>query len=99
MHHKLLGFTQDGSVRRFTFHRIEIGIDPVEFVVLADTALARRYNVGLQELPSLCSGALEAAGPDAGAATLSVSEETFNACAVSQTARAAQVAEARALRS
>jgi hypothetical protein len=99
MHYKLLGFTQDGSVRRFTFHRIRIGIPPVVFVVLADTALARRYKVGLQELPSLCTSVLEAAGADAVAGTMSLSEDIFTDRAASNNAAAAQIAAARALRS
>ena len=99
MHYKLLGFTQDGSVRRYTFHRIEAGAAPVVFVVLADTAVARRHNVGIQELPSLCSTALGACGTDGPSQILLLTEEEIHQCGTSNTAAAAQTEAARQLRS
>src|SRR3954454_24946569 len=53
MHYKLLGFSQNGAVRTYRFHRIGVlGTAPVPFTVLADTDVARQHNVTLQELPT-----------------------------------------------
>ena len=61
MHYKLLGFLQVGTVRTFWFHRIgPLGTAPISFRVLADTLVARQYQVALQDLPSLCSRMLNA---------------------------------------
>lgn len=61
MHYKLLGFSQIGTLRTFWFHGIgPLGSAPVPCRVLADTRVARKYNLSLQELPSLCSRMLNA---------------------------------------
>jgi hypothetical protein len=92
MHYKLLGFTQAGSVRRFWFSRIgPLGVTPVPFTVLADTAVARRYSVPLQELPVLCSRMLNAASDEAVAATLMLSEDEISVYAAEAAAAKAQI--------
>ena len=73
MHYKLLGFSQNGHLRTFWFHRIgPLGTAPVGFRVLADTSVVRKHNVPLQELPSLCTRVLNATceSGSAGALTL-----------------------------
>lgn len=98
MHYKLMGFRQDGAIRRFWFHRVEIGIPPVSVSVLADTSLARTFKLTLQELPSLCSRLLNA--NDRGATgTLILSETEMAICAGENAAAAAQLDAARLLRS
>lgn len=99
MHYKLLGFSQSGSVRRFAFERIGIGEPTVHLTVLADTVLVRKYNLSLQELPSLCSRLLEKAGNDQPAATLSLSEAHLSTYAAESAAAKAEEAAKRALRS
>lgn len=60
MHYKLLGFSQNDSVRRFVFQRVlGYGTSSGEYTVIADVALARTFGITLQELPSLCSRLLE----------------------------------------
>jgi hypothetical protein len=75
MHYKLLGFSQTGVLRTFWFHCIgPLGTAPVAFRVLADTGIARKHNLPLQELPSLCSGVLNATSGDRPAGVLIVGE-------------------------
>lgn len=55
----LTAMTNQGAMRRFTFAvagtaRAEAGI-----VVAVDLNLARKYRIGLQELPLLCAALLE----------------------------------------
>src|SRR5687768_11240656 len=45
MHYTLLGFTQQGSIRRFTFQRVAGTAERVRFVVCADLGLARKWNI------------------------------------------------------
>ena len=75
MHYKLLGFSQNGAVRTYRFHRIGVlGTAPVPFTVLADTDVARQHNVTLQELPTLCSRLLNAINEDRPPDTLILGE-------------------------
>jgi hypothetical protein len=79
MHYKLLGFSQLGTVRTFWFHRIgAMGTVPVPFRVLADTSVARKYNVALQEMPSLCSRMLNATAADTPAGTRILAEQDIS---------------------
>ena len=98
MHYKLMGFRQDGGIRRFRFHRVEIGVPPIPFTVLADTSLARTFKLSLQELPSLCSRLLSAVDRSA-TGTLVLSEADMSLGAAENAAAAAQIDAARALRS
>jgi hypothetical protein len=98
MHYKLLGFSQSGSVRRFSFQRVGINATPTPFTVLADIMLARKFKLALQELPSLCSRLLERGGEDQPAGTLSLTEADMSMCAHENEAAALKEAEKRAFR-
>lgn len=74
MHYKLLGFSQNGPIRRFVFQRIVVGAVPVPLSVTADISLARRLNLALQELPGLCSRLLESVDHEQGSLNLALSE-------------------------
>ena len=79
MHYKLLGFLQVGTVRTFWFHRIgPLGTTPISFRVLADTWVARQYQVALQDLPSLCSRMLNATPDDGPGGARLVSEREIS---------------------
>jgi hypothetical protein len=81
MHYKLLGFSQTGVLRTFLFHRIgPLGTAPVALRVLADTRLARKHNIPLQELPSLCSRVLNATIGDGLAGVVIVGEPYIAQC-------------------
>ena len=56
----LTGFTNEGSLRRFTFELAGSGPPRTTVVVIADIALVRKYEIPLQELPLLCVGLLKA---------------------------------------
>jgi hypothetical protein len=61
VHYKLLGFSQSDSVRHFVFQRVlGNGTASEEYTVTADVALARKFHITLQELPSICARLLEA---------------------------------------
>jgi hypothetical protein len=55
----LIGFTQDLGFRVFTFEGMGKDQLRTEFLVKADLALTRRYDIPLQELPLMCRGLLE----------------------------------------
>lgn len=61
----LLGFSQRDNMRRFFFERTVpgAGVPRERFTVEADTVLARRYKIAMQDLPLLCRRLLD--GPDA----------------------------------
>ena len=99
MLYKLLGFSQKGTVRRYAFQRVGIDARPEVFAVDADMALARKYNVGLQELPGLCSRLLIATGEDGPSGPLSLTEAHLGVCAAANAAIAAEVAANKELRS
>jgi len=99
VHYKLLGFSQRGTLRVFSFERIQNSIPPVSFSVSADLSIARRYHLTLQELPGLCSRLLESGAEDQASAALSLSEEEMQKHALGTAKAAADIAAARALRS
>ena len=47
----LTGFTNESSLRRFTFELAGSGPPRTTMVVVADMALVRKYEIPLQELP------------------------------------------------
>ena len=100
MHYKLLGFSQHGSVRRFLFQRAT-GMETLSkpFEVHADILLARRFNVMLQDLPSLCSRLLMGAGEKPLSGPHRLSETEISAYAEELSIAAAEVALAAASRS
>jgi hypothetical protein len=55
----LTSFTDESSLRRFTFELAGSGPPRTTVVVVADMALVRRYEIPLQELPLLCVGLLQ----------------------------------------
>ena len=100
MHFKLLGFSQSDSVRRFVFHRVlGNGTPSTEYIVVADVALARKFHIRLQELPSLCSRLLEAGPEGSPSATILLTDEELSIHAASNLAAAQQDAAKRALQS
>ena len=99
MHYKLLGFSHKDSVRQFLFERIEIGVDPVRFTVIADIMIARSFNLSLQQLPSLCARLLQAAGEDESGGTLFLTETDMRVYAAENAVVAEQDAARGAVRS
>jgi hypothetical protein len=61
----LMGFTNELSLRRFTFELVGSGPPRTTVVVVADMALVRKYEIPLQELPLLCVRLLESWTADA----------------------------------
>ena len=61
----LMGVTNEGSLRRFTFELAGSGPPRTTVVVVADMAVARKYEIPLQELPLLCVRLLESWTADA----------------------------------
>jgi hypothetical protein len=61
----LTGFTDESSLRRFTFELTGSGPPRTTVVVVADMALAWKYEIPLQELPLLCVRLLESWTADA----------------------------------
>ena len=51
---KLLGFSQQGNIRQFLFQRDDSG-DRSVCTVNADLALARKFNLAVQDLPLFCT--------------------------------------------
>jgi hypothetical protein len=98
MQYKLLGFSENGAVRRFIFKKAGDPTDP-PYCVIADVALSRKFNVPLQDLPSLCARLLEASGENAGARTLIVTDADLTVCAAANSAAAKEIADRKATRS
>ena len=61
----LMGFTNEHNLRRFTFELAGSGPPRTTVVVEADMALARKYEILLQELPLLCVRLLQSWTADA----------------------------------
>jgi hypothetical protein len=99
MHYKLLGFSDTDSVRRFVFERTGHGTVTAVFAVMADLALARKFHIALQELPSLCSRLLESAPDDQPTGTVFLTEAVLALQAAANRAAAEEVQAKRALRS
>lgn len=55
----LTAMTNEGAMRRFTFAAAGTARGQAGIAVLVDLDLARKYRIGLQELPLLCAGLLE----------------------------------------
>ena len=61
MQFMLVGFSQDGGFRVFTFEGIGEDRTRTKFTVRTDLALIRGYGIRMQELPLLCREYLERA--------------------------------------
>jgi len=61
----LTSFTDESSLRRFTFELVGSGPPRTTMVVVADMALVRKYEIPLQELPLLCVRLLQSWTADA----------------------------------
>ena len=61
----LMGFTNELSLRRFTFELAGSGPPRTTVVVVADMTLVRKYEIPLQELPLLCVRLFESWTADA----------------------------------
>jgi hypothetical protein len=99
MYYRLLGFSQSGSSRQFSFQQVAIGASPMAFAVIADVLLAQKLNVRLQDLPSLCSRLLYAAGDHPQRRALTVTEADMLTWAAETAAAAAETAGKHARRS
>ena len=99
MHYTLLGFTQQGSIRRFSFQRVSGPNERVRFDVSADLTLARKWNISVQQLPALCTALLQTEAAIGPAAGLSLTEADLSAAALTNEAAAAERAEVQAARS
>ena len=62
---ELMGVTNEGSLRRFTFELAGSGPPRITVVVVAEMALVRKYEIPLQELPLLCVRLLQSWTADA----------------------------------
>jgi hypothetical protein len=67
--------------------------------VIADVALARKFNVPLQDLPSVCARLLEAGGENTETRTLFVTDTELTICAAANSAVAKEIADKKAIRS
>ena len=61
----LTSFTDESSLRRFTFELAGTGPPRTTVVVVADMTLVRKYEIPLQELPLLCVRLFESWTADA----------------------------------
>jgi hypothetical protein len=59
MEFTMTGFSEELGVRRYKFKAMLVDRRSQEFAVDTDVALARKYGIGLQELPLLCRRLLE----------------------------------------
>lgn len=99
MHYKLLGFSHIGSLRQFLFERVANGVAPIQYTVLADVMIARKFNLSLQQLPALCARLLQEAGEDQPAGLLLLTEADMSIYAAENAAAAAEQAAGSAMRS
>lgn len=99
MHYKLVGFQQSDSIRRFLFERTGDRTATGTFTVVADLALARKFDIALQELPSLCSRLLESGADDRPAGTMFLGDAELTVHAATKLAAAKEDQAKRALRS
>jgi hypothetical protein len=100
MHYKLIGFSQNDSVRRYQFERIlGNGATSAAFGVFADVAVARKLRITLQELPSLCARLLESRAEDQPAGDVFLTDADLQVHAAANLSVAKQEQAKRALRS
>lgn len=99
MYYRLLGFSQNGSIRQFSFERVGNGAAPVAFAVLADITLARTFKLSLQELPSLCAQLLQTGGDDQPGGTFLLTGAEMSIHAGENAAIAVEATAKRAARS
>jgi hypothetical protein len=59
MEFTMTGFSEESGVRRFKFKGTLVNRTFREYSVDTDVTLARKYGIGLQELPLLCRRLLE----------------------------------------
>lgn len=59
MEFTMTGFSEDLGIRRYKFKGTFVNRTSREFAVDTDVSLARKYRIGLQELPLLCRRLLE----------------------------------------
>jgi hypothetical protein len=71
----LTGFTNELSLRRFTFELAGSGPPRTTMFVVADMTLVRKYEIPLQELPLLCLRLLESRTADTNGTVVFSEEE------------------------
>lgn len=71
----LTGFSDERSLRRFTFELAGSGPPRTTIVVVADVTLVRKYEIPLQELPLLCVRLLQSWTADADGTVVFPEEE------------------------
>ncbi len=69
------GFRDAAGIRRFEFDLIGNDHSHTECVVTADTTLARKYDIHLQELPLLCRRLLDESGAEQPGQPISLTEQ------------------------
>jgi hypothetical protein len=92
MEFTMTGFSEESGIRRFKFKGSLANRTFQEFAVDTDVAMARKYGIGLQELPLLCRRLLEKGAENPEVHTIVFSEDLMRAhsdeCVATQ--RAAQ---------
>jgi hypothetical protein len=100
LHYTLLGFWQSDSVRNFAFQKVlGNGTASEKYTVIADVALARKFRITLQELPSLCARLLEARPEDSPSGMILITDADLCVHAAANLAIAQEDAAKRGLRS
>lgn len=82
------GFQDAAGVRQFAFDLIGEDRTHTTFIVTADTALARKYDIHLQELPLLCRRLLEECRAEPPGQPISLTEQRMVAIRAAMQARA-----------
>jgi hypothetical protein len=95
---KLLGFSQQGNIRQFLFQRDDSGERSV-CTVQADLALARKFNLAVQDLPLFCTRLLQTEADAQPVKSLSLSEAQMRIHSAENQALRELDAEKSALRS
>ena len=75
MEFTMTGFNEESGVRRYKFKGTFVDRTSREFTVETDVALARKFGIGLQELPLLCRRLLEKDVERLNVSTIIFSEE------------------------
>lgn len=99
MHYKLVGFSQQECLRQFRFERAGTGVAHAPITVLADLTLVRKFEISLQELPSLCARFLEARPVDEPSGTLTLTDAELSLHAAANRSAALEDRAKRDLRS